>query len=420
MSPFRDRTSWYLGLSAYWFATSAKWFILLLVVLPGQVEKLVPEGEKGGAWGTVVAIGALWAMVGPSLFGYLSDRLMARLGNRRIFLVLGAALTIVALVVLLGANSLWVIVFGYLLLQIADDVGTGPYAALIPELVPEDRRGRASGMMGLMQVGAQVLIGVLALALGAEPGAIYIALAVINVLCAIWVLQTIQGAKPLHSVPDSSTETGFVVGFIKGWAEPWKSRDFFWVWFTRFLNAFGFYLVQNYLRFYLTDRVVDFGFVGSGPEKAGMATNVLALLISVAGIFGALYAAKAADRIGRKRVIYLAGSIMSVLLVPFAVVPNFYLILVLAAVFGFGYGAYLSADWALASDVIPNKSTPAKDMGVWSMSVTVVQFFTGMVGFLVDALNRNTAGLGYTVTFLLAAVFFFLSTVLVRQVRGST
>lgn len=418
MTAFRDKTSWYLGLSAYWFATSAKWFILLLVILPGQVEKLVPGGEKGSYWGMVVAIGALWAMIGPSLFGYLSDRLMGKLGNRRIFLSLGAALTVLALVVLMGANQIWIIVVGYLLLQVSDDVGTGPYSALIPELVPEDRRGAASGMMGLMTVAAQVFIGLFALFFP-DVATIYIAIAVLNVVCAVWVLYTIKGATPL-SPPLESPSEGFVKGFVKGWIEPWHSRDFFWVWFTRFLNAFGFYLVQNYLRYYLTDSVKSFSFLGSGSEKAGMATNVLALLISVTGIFGSIYAAKAADKIGRKRVIYLSGSLMSVLLVPFALVPNYMLILVLAAFFGIGYGAYLSADWALASDVLPNKDTPAKDMGVWSMSVTIVQFFTGLVGFLIDALNRSSAGLGYVTSFLMAAVFFFLSTVLIRKVKGST
>lgn len=227
MSEFRDKTSWYMGLSAYWFSTSAKWFILLLVVLPGQVEKLVPGGEKGSYWGMVVAIGALWAMVGPSLFGYLSDRLLGKLGNRRIFLSLGAALTVVALVVLMGANEIWVIVVGYLLLQISDDVGTGPYSALIPELVPEDRRGRASGMMGLMTVAAQVFIGLYAIVFR-STAAIYIGLAVLNVLCAVWVLYSIKDARPIRE--QKPEVQGFFKGFLQGWVDPWKSRDFFWVW----------------------------------------------------------------------------------------------------------------------------------------------------------------------------------------------
>lgn len=421
MPAYRDKPTWYLGLSAYWFATSFKWFILLLVVIPGQVEKLVPGGEKGGYWGMVFAIGAAWAMIGPSLFGFISDRLMARWRNRRPFLAIGAALTAIALMSLAGANSITAIVFGYLLLQVSDDVGTGPYAALIPELVPVERRGRASGFMGLMSLLGQLTVGVMAIVLHGDIFKIYVAIAVVNILCAIWSIMTISGAEPVETVDYAEkVSANPIKDFIQGWAAPWRSRDFFWVWFTRFLNAFGFYLIVNYLRYFLTDvvKVFDLGFVKFGD--AGMAANVLALVISLTGAFGSIWASRAADRLGRKRVIYIAGTLMSITLIPFILFPTYVVIFSLATVFGVGYGLYMSADWALASDVMPSKGDEGKDMGVWSMSNTAVQIFTGLMGALIDAINRSFKGGGYTTAFAIAAVMFFMSTVLVRQVKGST
>ena len=153
---------WQFGLSAYWFATSMKWFILLNAILSSQVERLVPGGEKGRAWGMVVMVGALWAMVGPALFGYLSDRTRSRYGKWRPYLAIGSGLTVIALMTLANARQYWVIVVGYLLLQLSDDIGTGPYSSLIPALVPEHQRGRASGIMGLLALSAQVAGGVLA------------------------------------------------------------------------------------------------------------------------------------------------------------------------------------------------------------------------------------------------------------------
>ena len=38
---YRDTWLWNLGFSAYWFATSYKWYILLLVIIPGQVVDVV-------------------------------------------------------------------------------------------------------------------------------------------------------------------------------------------------------------------------------------------------------------------------------------------------------------------------------------------------------------------------------------------
>lgn len=414
MSVFRDRSSWYYGVSAYWFATSAKWFILLQVVLPGQIEKIVPGGDKNTYWGLVFAIGAAWAMIGPSLFGHLSDRL----GRRQPFVALGAAMTVIALMVLMQAPSVVVLAIGYLLLQVSDDVGTGPYSALIPDLVPEERRGRASGIMGLMTLLGQVAVGVYAFLVHGNVESIYIGIAAVNVLAALWTIACLKGETP-HVVAEGREP--FFKSFVRGWIEPWKYKDFFWVWFTRFLNSLGFYLIQPYLRFYLGDVVKDFsvfGFFKLGD--AGMATNVIALTISLFGAFGSIWAAKSVDRIGRKRMIYIAGTLMSLVLIPFALVPNFGLIWVLSMVFGVGYGMYLSADWALVSDILPKGETAGKDMGVWQMSQSSVQIFSGAAGAAVDALNRSSFGLGYRAIFGLGAVAFFISTILIRKVKGSS
>lgn len=420
MSAFSNRTGWYLGLSAYWYATSFKWFILLLVILPNQVKEIVPGGEKGSYWGMVFAIGAVWAIIGPSLFGFISDRMSDRIRSRQQFLAIGSAMTAVALVLLMGADKIWVIVVGYLLLQISDDVGTGPYSALIPDLVPEENRGRASGMMGLLTLIGQLSVGIFALLVGGDVKTIYMGIAVVNILCALVSIWTINGAKPIAEFSSPTKRNSSIRDFIRGWIEPWKSRDFFWVWFTRFLNALGFYLVVNYLTYYMSDsvRTFDLGFVKF--ESGGMATNVLALLISFCGAIGATVAAKKTDKIGRKRVIYIAGTLMAITLVPFALVPDYQVIVALAIIFGIGYGMYLSADWALASDILPDKSQAGKDMGVWQMSNSAVQVFSGAAGTLVDMGNRWRMGGGYMIAFLAAAFFFFLSTVLVRQVKGST
>jgi len=119
-------------------------------------------------------------------------------------------------------------------------------------------------------------------------------------------------------------------------------------------------------------------------------------------------------------VILIAGMIMFVVLVPFALIPQFPVIWGLSAVFGIGYGAYQSADWALASDVLPNLTDAGKDMGVWVASISCVQIVAGGIGRAIDAGNRVDPGLGYVVVFLVASGVFLLSTILIRQVRGST
>ncbi|HWP31973.1 MAG TPA: MFS transporter [Fimbriimonadales bacterium] len=411
---------WHFGLSAYWFSTSLKWFVLLSVILPGQVEQLVPGGEKGKFWGRVVMLGAIWAMIGPSLFGFLSDRVRTRFGRWKPFVAIGAALTVVALMILANPKQYFVIVIGYLFLQVADDIGQGPYSSLIPALVSEEERGRASGILGLLRLSAQVTGGIIALVLR-DVFKIYVAIAIVTILCALITLLSVR-EEPGFEKPKSNS-------FYKAWIQPWKDADFRWMWFTRFLNALGFYLISIYLLYFLIDRVRDYkilgwtiadpAHLGSKEEAAKITMFMLALSISFMGGIGALIGGKLTDTIGRKRVIMISGLIMAATIPPFIFYPHFGLLVSLAVVFGVAYGMNQSAEWALASDVMPNREELAKDMGLWQSSIATPQVLTGVSGMLLDWGNRLADGFGYQLIFLLSACAFLLGTVLVRKIRRS-
>jgi MFS family permease len=205
------------------------------------------------------------------------------------------------------------------------------------------------------------------------------------------------------------------------WIEPWKSRDFRWVWFTRFLNALGFYIILSYLPNYLEDTIRVFRLPGLTLTEPFQATILMSLILSLSGAVSAVYGGRLADRWGRKRVIYASGWIMFATLVPFSLIRNYAAIVFLAPFFGIGYGAYLSATWALASDILPAKEDAAKDMGIWQMSVAAPQVVAGfLVGLMITLGNRQSAGMGYTLAFLFASFSFLIGSLLVKRVRGST
>ncbi|MGA2821549.1 MAG: PucC family protein [Anaerolineales bacterium] len=95
----------------------------------------------------------------------------------------------------------------------------------------------------------------------------------------------------------------------------------------------------------------------------------------------------------------------------------------MGVVFGLGYGAYESVDWALASDVLPSMDDYAKDMGVWHVAMVLPQVIaTPLAGFLLDNFQQvgkvqNIPNLGYTVIFMVAVVYFILGTVFVKQIK---
>lgn len=414
-STFQDKPFWYLGTGAYWFVTSLKWFVLFLLQ-PLQVAEVVPGGEKNGSWGMIVAIGAFEAMIGPAVMGWLSDRTRTRFGRRRPFLAIGAALTSIALLLLGQANSLVFMAIAYLFLQVSDDVATGPYAALIYDQVPENHRGKASGILSMLQLVAQLFAVGIGLGLR-KIGLIYVAVAVINIVCALVTLTIWHEPEPRER---PSNEEGPLPKITPAaWIEPFRSPDFRWVWIARFLVAFGFYLILLYVSNYLHDRVgklLLFGLDLKEPKNGALAA---ALAISLSGAIGSGIAARLTDTLGRKKLIGICGWVMGAALVPFALIPNFTLIFCVALVFGLAYGIYLSASYALAADVLPNPDDAAKDMGIWQASVSTPQILTGAVGLLVDAGNRLGPGQGYTVAFLLSSAAFLTGCLLVQKVQAS-
>lgn len=423
---FQDRFGWYVGVSSYWFATSFKWFLIIGTLISGQLSKIVPGGDKNGAWGMVFTVGACWALLGPSLFGSISDRFHSRHGRRKPFLVYGALATIGALALLANASQFWMFIVGYLALQVADDLGTGPYAALIPEIIPSERRGRASGVLGLLRMLSNILGGLTAFLLH-SVGYTYFLMGALQVLCVAWVLYLLRNYDDSKATEDSVKPPALTFkGFVQGWIEPWSRHDFRLVWLLTFLVTLGFYMVQPYMKNYLQDVVQVYQFFGmsisnADPEKAAAsAYGILGLTIALFGAVGAVWSSRVSDRIGHKAVMKIAGPIMFLPLIPFALFPNFQLMILLGTLFGFGYGVFLSASWAIASDVMPEGGQEGKDMGLWQASWASPQIIAGLSGTMIDLLNKKVhKGWGYSTAIIIAAVFFAIGSTLVQKVRGS-
>lgn len=403
----RAHTSpWYLVLSSYWFASSFKWFLILLVLLPARVAELVPEPDRAARLGFLFALGAVMAFIGPPIFGYISDRL----GRRMPFLAIGAVLTAGALVWMAYAPSYWQLVLAYVLLQLADDLATGPYSALVPDLASRHERGEASGWLGALQVAGQVVAGIVGFLLASLQWQ-FLIIALLNLAAALLVLSLIRevpGLKPQQR------------NFFASMAAPWSNPDFRWVWLTRFLVMLGQYIVQTYLQYYLADMVGSFQAFGrTVAAEPFQAVALLGLLISLGAAFSAIPAGRISDARGRKPVIYVAGVGLAILMLPILLLPRYDVLLVLSVIFGILYGAYVAVDWALVSDVLPNPEAHATDMGIWQTSIVLPQVLAGSFGALLGNLNQQSAGSGYTVIFLVAAACFVLGVGLVRQVRGA-
>jgi MFS family permease len=199
---------------------------------------------------------------------------------------------------------------------------------------------------------------------------------------------------------------------------PRRNPDFTWVVLTRMLVMMGFYLIQNFVVYYMRDVVHS-----QDPQAS---TTLFLIAFTLAATASTLFAGVASDRVGRKRMVYLSGSFMALVgavfvFVPFVFPDNIFPpAMVLAGIFGLGYGAYVSVDWALVADVLPSEETFARDMGIWNIALTLPQVLALVFGgwLLTFGSAVGNLSLGYTLIFISLAVFCVLGTVTVRFIRG--
>jgi MFS family permease len=426
-------TTWrQASLSLYWFATNAHWSALLITVLPLQARLIGGAEFQGRTLGTILLVGAFVSMVAAPLFGAWSDRIRTRWGRRTPFLVVGTLGNVVGLLAMAFIPSApgWLLFYivAFIWIQLFSNVATAPNSALIPDNVPKEQRGSASGWLGLMLMLGSFVGGITGLLLdqiGGVRGA-YIAMAVVMLLGLIGTLLTVEEPEPPIVPP-------FELGpFLRGLLEPFRSRDFAWVFWTRLLVTLGTFTVQEFLQFYMRDVVAggaephDYRFFGVElAREAPAATSFFILALLVGALLSSLAAGRLSDRYGRKLMVYISGGLQALTVAVFIFAGSFELAVLMGVVFGLGYGAYQAVDWALASDVLPNEDDYAKDMGVWHIAFTLPQVVaTPMAGVLLDNFQRigkasGRPNLGYTVIFALAFVYFLLGTVLVRQVKGA-
>lgn len=397
-----------LYLSLYWFALNFHWGALLAVAIPAQVLKFVPEADKGRALAIVFAGGAFVALVVMPLAGALSDRSLSRFGRRRPFIVTGALLNSLALLALGYAPTFALFIVAYWFVQFANNFGGSAYSGFIPDLVPPDQRGSASGLMGLMTMLGTFSAGVLAgvLMQRGQVVALYltiIAVLLVTMVITVWKVQE----EPLRSRPPFNLRQ-FLADF---WVDPRRYPDFAWLFLARFLAGMGFYTLLNFLQFFLKDylRIPRF------TEATGAVIGAV-----VIGALGSAYLAGwLSDRIGRRAIVSFSTVLMGMLLLIFLTAPSYQLMLALGVLFGIGYGAYISVDWALGTDVLPSRASAAKDLGIWGISFTLPQVVAPIIGGpLLDAFNRMGTNRGYIVLMLMGAMYFMISALSIWKIRG--
>jgi len=375
-------------LNAYWIPLNFQNAALLTIAIPAILLHLRGVDHLR-TYAMLASLVAFISMVVPPIAGEISDRLHRGGKPRRPVILLGALVNAAGLVWMVFAPDTAAFTAAVVVATIGQNASQAAYSALIPEVVPRELWGAASGYQGV-----GVLVGSIAgLAVAGIAGAsgtdsvLYVAAAVVvaGSLTVLWVPEgPYVEAEHVH---------------VSDW------RNFSLVFTSRFWTNFGLALLGTFVLFFFSD-VLKVKDASAGTSLAGVFTLVGAIVSSVAMGY-------VSDRIPRKVVVALAGVPMALAAIGFAAEPNLRFILLFAVLFGFGYGAIVSTGWALAIDSVPALGNVARDLGVWGIAANLPAIIAPQAGkWIINGFGADLP-LGYRTLFAAAGASFLLGSAIV-------
>ena len=337
------------------------------LLLPLKAEAVDLSG-KAILLSQVTVLGAVVAGLANLGAGVLSDATRGPWGRRRPWIAGGAVAVAVAHGFIYLADSLWSLLAAIVAFQVALNLMFGPLNAVLVDRVPDRQKGTVSALQGLALPTAGLFSAlVLAMALdGLAERFLLTALAVPALVLPFALL------VPDHSEPGPRQEGAWISLRVL------VDQDFRLAFVSRLLVQVSISLNVLYLLFYLQDvaDLPDASF--AAPESAFgwlLAAGTIGGL--VVGFVGGLLS----DRTRRRRVLVMSGGLLMALGAGMMVAqPGWPGPLIAQILFGIGLGLYSTVDIALVAEVLPERASAGRDLGVMNLAITLPQVAAPLIG----------------------------------------
>ena len=354
------------------------------------MEALFGPASAGLALGLITVAGVVTAVLVQPTVGAISDYTVSRWGRRKPYIVIGSLLDVVFLWAVASAETYVAIVVALVLLQFSSNLAQGPFQGYVPDLVPARQVSRASALMGMMIIfGGMAGVGIAAIGyLQLQPNMAAeavreilfwptVALGFVEAATMVVLVLTVhegRAALPREGRP------WWRIGLAAWGTDILRERSYVWLLVSRlcYLAIPG--VVTAYAVFVL-ERSFNLP-----PSVAAPFLLVVGLIVAISTAVATIPAARLSDRIGRKKVIYIAFALAAVGVTGLALSPALELALLSLMPIGFSAGAFLVVDWALLTDIIP-KASSGRYMGISNVATAssgpVGLALAGVVLFLV-------------------------------------
>jgi MFS family permease len=389
-----------------YMGTSLVFIAPLLVTLALKVNSLVGIEQAPNSLALIAGTGGLLAMVVNPFFGRMSDRTWSRLGMRRPWMVIGLVGGSLGILTVALAPSILVVLVGWCTAQLFFNALLAAQVAVLPDQVPASQRGLVSGVLGVCLPIASVCGTYVVNLFSGNQLAMFLGPCAIGGLFILIFAVALKDRRLAKEDRPPWSLREFATTF---YVNPRSNPDFAWAFLSRFLFISAYAFLTTYQAYYLLDKI--------GSAKADVPRQIFlgTLAQSVALVTASLIGGKLSDRSGRRKIFVLTASLLygSAMFVV-AAATSFNGFVVGMAISGLGFGVYMAVDLALVADVLPDKDSAAKDLGVFNIANALPFSIAPAIAPAVLAVGNGSYGVLYAV----AGVCAIVGAVAILPVKG--
>jgi MFS family permease len=459
----------YITYNIYWFALTARSQVLSPLIIPLLIQRFVGEFAKGELLGNMRLWALMAAVLVQALMGLLSDQSTSKFGRRRPFIVAGTFGEIILYIFIgftagmEGMAGYWFLFLLYTLSMMTANTAHAATQGIIPDLVPEEKRGRFSGFKALFELPLPLIFVSFVIGKMVSAGNLWGALITLIAVMVVCLLLTLtikeeplqqKSAKVdwnpiirlfimtaaftviilasgffvrqiMNFILQEDTTYGHLGVMAIGllgmliaigvgvWSSVYISigqkiqdhQNFTWWVVNRLAFLAGSTNLAGFLVFFLQERFVEL----QGEKAAGPAASIT-MFIGIFILISAVPSGWLTDRFGTKKIILVSAILTTLGTALVLLSPSISWMYAAGCLVGAGIGFFYASNWALGTEIVP-KDQAGKFLGISNLAGAGA----GAVGAYIGGPIADQ--IGYTNLMVIYVILFLFSILALAKIK---
>lgn len=400
-----------LGLALLGFSRSMGWALNKGFSFPLLSDYTSSAFVKG----SILALEGVIGLIVPPLLGYYSDTLRSKHGRRRPFIFVGGVLAAIATLMIWTAYKigapLWAFALTLGFLYLSLHLYTAQFRALMPDTIESGQRGKASGVITLLEWAGNLFLFGLGGFMVAKYGKDHIGpfglTAIFLFLAAAFVYYKVRELES-PEIKDNESLSEYVKSIFatKDFLKFYTAQILWWMSFE-FIAIFLYGIIAFILKGAATKENID--------AVTSMGLYLMALF-NVAVLVGSLPGGYIYDRVGRRLSIIIGGLIFALPQLWGWFIHTETQIYAALLIAGVGWGALIAASYPVVGDLLTKFEKEAftgRYYGVYEATKSIPVLLAGTIGGAIVDL----AGGNYRILFPLGAFLVLLAMPLIWSMK---